>query len=480
MMHQRGGSDRTGREPRPRLEEEFERHLEDSNLIVPGDSVLIATSGGIDSMVLLTLLVQLREGWQLELRAAHFDHQIRPESAEEAEWVAEECARWGVPTEIGRATTELRGQDAARRARYEFLEETATRFDTDLIATGHHADDQAETILFRLIRGTGIRGLTGIPPRRGKIVRPLLPFWRTEIAQYADEVGVGHIEDPSNEIPSYARNRLRIEVIPLLEEIAPGASRALVRLGGHARTEQEVLESLLTELEEEIVIDRGSEIDGQNTILLARDRLLSYDPRVRTLLVRRIVRKFGSLPGVGATTELLDFIESGRSGGEITITGGVRVVREFDHFRLSRVRDTKGTGGGETTLQIPGPESGAGVAVLDGDRRLHFNWSTRTRELEDDVGEPVNSAAFDPAALRFPLVIRGWRPGDRIQLHYGTKKLKKLFAEHRIGRDDRKRIPILAEEGGRVLWVVGIARAAIAEPEPGDLQLLVTCTANES
>lgn len=447
----------------------FARHLAVSGLIAPRSTVLVALSGGIDSMVLLHLLRSLPAPWKLELHAAHFDHRMRPESGADAAWVRGVCRAWEVPVTIGAARGELHGQAAARAARYEFLEETATRIGADRIATAHQADDQSETVLFRIARGTGLRGLAGIPPRRGRIVRPLLPFDRAEIEEYARRWRVPYREDPTNIGVDYTRNYLRHEVLPRLERVAPGAARSLRRLAAHAREEVELRELLLDTIEPRVV-----EYQNDDLIELARGALLSYHPRVRGALLRRLVRRLGSSPGRAATRILVEFAETARSGSRIDIAGGIRAEREFDHLRIWRVSAGEDGQGVERPLLIPGPDSGEGEAVLGGDLRLSVRWILGRAE------ESAAAAAFAPSDLRFPLEVRGWRPGDRIQLPYGTKKLKKLFAEHRVGRAERSRIPILAEVGGRVLWVVGLARAAVATPVAGEPAFHIEVVATES
>jgi tRNA(Ile)-lysidine synthase len=447
----------------------FARSLSESGLILPGQTVLVALSGGVDSMILLHLLLSIRESWGLKLIAAHFDHRMRPESAADTEWVGGLCRAWEVPFVSGAAATGLKGQDAARTARYQFLEEEATRSGADRIATAHHADDQAETVLFRISRGTGMHGLAGIPARRGRVVRPLLTFWRSEIEAYARSAGIPYREDPTNRSVDYARNRLRLEVLPRLEEIAPGAARSIVRLAADAAEEIDAWNGVIDALEPAVVLRREEDL-----IELARAPLLSYHPRVRGMLLRRLLHGLGSNPDREATRAALEFIDTAASGSRIDIAGGARMEREFDHFRISRVVGEEGSVGADPVLRIAGPGSGAGEMVLGGGRRFTIRW------MWDGEGEPETSATFDPAALRFPLEIRNWRPGDRIQLSYGTKKLKKLFAEHRVGRADRARTPILAEAEGRVLWVVGIARATIAAPAPDRPNLRIVVTDTES
>jgi tRNA(Ile)-lysidine synthetase-like protein len=267
----------------------------------------------------------------------------------------------------------------------------------------------------------------------------------------------------------YTRNRLRLEVLPRLEEIAPGAARSLVRLAGAASAEQDAWDGVLDTLEPAVVLAASADL-----IELARAPLLAYHPRVRGLLVRRLLERLGSRPGRAATGAAVEFIDSGTSGSRLDLAAGVRIEREFDRFRILRVVGEEGYQGAEQPLRIAGPGSGAGEAVLGGDRHLMIRW------MWGDEGEAATTAAFDPAEVRFPLEVRSWRPGVRVLLSYGTKKLKKLFAEHRIGRADRARTPILAEVGGRVLWVVGVARAAIALPVPDRPAFRVLVTDTES
>lgn len=448
----------------------FAHHLRVSGLIAPRSTILVALSGGVDSMVLLHLLHSLAASWELRLYAAHFDHRIRAESASDAAWVAGFCRAWEIPVRIGVARGEIHGQAAARDERYEFLEATAAVIDADRIATAHQADDQAETVLFRIARGTGLRGLMGIPARRGQIVRPLLPFRRTEIEAYARAWRLPFREDPSNTRVDYARNYLRHEVLPRLERVAPGAGSSLRRLAEYAREEVELRELLLDTIEPTVV-----EAEREGTIELARGALLSYHPRVRGLLLRRLLQRLGSNPGRAGTQALIEFTESSGSGARLHISGGIRVEREFDHLRIWRVsEEEKESQDVGRPLRIAGPGDGAGEVVLGGDRRFSIRW------MYGDTGDHATMAAFDPAALRFPLEVRGWRPGDRIQLPYGTKKLKKLFAEYRVGRAERSRTPVLAEVGGRILWVVGVARAAIASPAAGRPTFRVQLTSSES
>jgi tRNA(Ile)-lysidine synthase len=428
-------------------------HLEARGLIRPGEVVVAAVSGGLDSVVLLHTLRFLLEPWALRLVVAHFDHRMREGSEADADWVAGLCRAWGVPCERGVARRALRSEAEARAARYTFLREVAARHGAARIATAHHADDQAETVLFRIVRGTGLGGLRGIRERWGPLVRPLLPFRRAELAAYATAAGLRYREDPTNWSLSYARNRLRHEILPRLEEVSPGATGALVRLAEQARESEEAWDWILDRCEREVVV---GEADG--AVELARAQFLSYHPHIRARLIRRLLRRYGSLPDRAGTRAALEFISFGESGGRVEMAGGVRIEREFDRIRIGRFPGKPGEE--ERPLAIPEPGSGEGEVVLGG-RRYRVRWAV------DGGAEWVGAETFDLGALRFPLEVRAWRPGDRIRLPYGTKKLKKLFSERRVGRRARMQTPVLAEPEGRVLWVAGVARAAGLDPAPG-------------
>jgi tRNA(Ile)-lysidine synthase len=409
--------------------------------------VLAAVSGGLDSVVLLDLLRADAKRGGLQLHAAHFDHRMRDGSAGDAAWVRGLCRAWDVPLVEAAADPAPRSEAAARDARYAFLFAAAARTGADRIATAHHADDQAETVLFRLARGSGIGGLAGIPARRGRLVRPLLPFHRADLAAHAASHGLRYRDDPSNRDLRYARNRIRLTVLPALEAARPGATDAIVRLAREAAREEAAWNQITDNLLETLAI-RAT--DG--SVQLAREGLLGYHPHIRARLVRRAFGRLGRMPGRAGTLAALAFITSGASGGEIELTGGLRLERQFDRIVLRRAAARAEP---NRPLLIPEPGAGDGVALIGGNG-LRVQWS-----LEPGTGE-----AFDPGSIRFPLELREWRPGDRIRLASGTKKLKKLFVERRVPKPDRRRIPVLAERNGIVLWIAGVARAVGTEPAP--------------
>ena len=410
--------------------------------VARGDAVVVALSGGLDSVALLHLLRFPLAGLGLVLRAAHLDHAMRPGSAADAAWVRGLCRAWDVPVTVERLDPPATGEADARSRRYAFLERAAP--EGAWILTAHHRDDQAETVLFRAIRGTGIRGLRGIAPRRGRVLRPLLPFGRDEIRAYADAVGLGFRVDPTNRDPGYARNQLRHEAIPALERARPGAARSLARLAERARAAERGWSAALDRLEDEVVIE---EEEGGAT--LARDVLHSYHRDLRARVLRHVLRRYGSPPDRRGTHAALEFISSGPSGGEIHLAGGIRLERDFDRIRIVTDPTPEPE---DVPLDVPGPDPGAGHARIGG-RRLLVRWGPAgTEGVEPEGGVTIPAPSF-------PLTVRGWRPGDRIRFDYGSKKLAQLFGERQMDRRARRRAPLVVDAHGRVLWVAGVARA---------------------
>lgn len=445
----RSGTAENGSGAGSTLAHRFCRHIDESGLLSARAPVLVAVSGGLDSLCLLHLL---RFGCPLPVSAAHFDHAMRPDSERDGAWLRGVCTAWDVPLHLERSPRPPRGETAAREQRYAFLHDAADRLGCTTILTAHHADDQAETVLFRLARGTGLPGLAGIPERRGAIARPLLPFSRRDLLGYARAVGLRWRDDPTNTDLRFARNRIRRRVLPELERMSPGAASRIAGLAARAAEAEAAWRSVLRGVLRDVVQARE-----EDAVALARERLLSYHPHVRARVLRHLLHRLGGRLDRAGTRVAMEFITSGNSGGFIELGGGVRLERHFERLVLRRAPHA--VQHPDALLAIPTPVAGAGT-FLAGGRRYAARWGSAS----SDAGSGL-SARFDPSSLRFPLELRGWRAGDRITLPYGSKKLKKLFQERRIGRDRRASVPVLSDAEGCVLWVPGIARDARA-PAP--------------
>jgi tRNA(Ile)-lysidine synthase len=417
----------------------------------PGDGVVVALSGGADSVVLLHLLRFAPGGPDVSLSAVHVDHAMRRSSEGDARWVRGLCSAWDVPLEMHRLDPAPRTEAGAREARYAALEAARNRLGARWVATAHHADDQAETVLFRAARGTGLAGLRGIARRRSPGVwRPLLSFRRSELRGYAEAHGLAWREDPTNVLP-LARNLIRSRVLPALTEaVGPGVAWALADLARRAASAEAAWRSLEAGLLEQV--DARGEPGGHS---VERAGLLALHPGVAGRVLRALARRAGSSLGESGTRRGVEFIRSGRSGAWIPLTGDLTLRRELDRLVVARREE----GSEDVEVVVDGRQDGAATACLGGSR-YRLSWRV-------GVGPPAEGEwSARLADLVLPLRVRGWRPGDRVRLAYGSKKLKKVLLEARIPSARRRSLPVVVDAAGAVLWVPGVVAAATAAPGP--------------
>jgi tRNA(Ile)-lysidine synthase len=285
----------------------------------------------VDSLALLHLLRFSVPEIGVRIVVAHFDHRMRGESALDTLWMKGLSAAWEVPLFTGQAPRVPRDEADARDLRYEFLETLISRGETEAVLTAHHADDQVETILFRALRGTGVVGLEGIPERRAPgILRPLLPYSRAELEAYAEHHGLRPRVDPTNGSFAFARNRVRLRLLPLLEEVHPGARGGLLRLARNATRAGEALEALLTPLRADVEVARG-----EREIELDRNRLLEFPASVRPELLRSLARSVGIRLSESGTALAGEFVTAARPAGRLDLGGGTRIERSGGRFRLT-------------------------------------------------------------------------------------------------------------------------------------------------
>ena len=279
------------------------------SMLPRGSSVLCAVSGGADSMCLLCWLNELRPEYGFSLFAAHYEHGLRgEESLRDAEFTVEQCGRLGISCTVGHGDVStyagvhrLGLEDAARTLRYRFLEETADRLGCDRIATAHNLNDNAETVLMNLCRGAGTRGLAGIPPVRGRLVRPLLQTSREEIEGYLARHHIPHVEDSSNETDSYTRNRIRHQLLPLLVQENPSVLKAIGRTTELLREDDACL------CREAETFVKTWENDG----VIPAKRLLELEPAVACRVIRQLC---GNSVSMERTKALLAFAKGSERG----------------------------------------------------------------------------------------------------------------------------------------------------------------------
>ncbi len=296
-----------------------------------GKSLLLAFSGGADSTALLLMLRALRSQAQLHMAAAHLDHGLRPGSGAEADAARDVCARWDIPfygerREVVALVREGEGlEEAGRRLRYEFLEETRARIEADWILTAHHAGDLAEDILLRLMRGASWPGLGGMPGRRGRLLRPILMLDKGDLLGLLRRQGVSWQEDESNQSRLFRRNRIRLDVMPLFLAENPNFLESARNLWRSARQDEEFWEETLAHVMPDVEID----VEREESVLLPRQSLLKLPKAGRMRSYAGAVRRLGKGQGRAATFfGLDDAVLSGRHGKLFQFSGNIQVLVE--------------------------------------------------------------------------------------------------------------------------------------------------------
>lgn len=434
------------------LLEQFTSHLAEFEL-GPGRAI-VAVSGGMDSLVLLDLLWRSQAEHRLELVLAHIDHGIHPESGDVARRVADLSARLElkcetVRLELGAGTTET----TARELRYQWLHQIRETLGASWLFTAHHADDQAETVLMRLLRGSGPSGLAAMPDRDDTRVRPLLQFSRERLRSYAAERGIEAWEDPSNRDPTILRSWLRHEVLPLLRTRLPEVDRDLLRAGRQAALDRAAWEQL---------IELTPELDWQEEQVggsLALEGLLAWDGPLALRLLSSLARRLGFVLGPSRAGRVLMMARTGVSGAVLELGGGWQAERAFDRLRIVH------------TLELPPQaelviEGGVGSAIWGAEWVL--DW--RLEQAPEHQDRNGLSAWFIPETM----TVRHWKVGERIQplRGRGQRLLARCFQDARIPRSRRERWPVVSA-GGRPLWVPGVCRSADLVPAPGQTALRV-------
>ncbi len=426
-------------------------------LLRPGDRVVIAVSGGPDSVCLLNILHMLRTEMGLSLHIAHLDHMFRgTESAAEASFVAELAEKIGISATIEKFDVPsfcrergLSAQSGAREVRYEFLSRVALEVKACCIATGHTATDQAETFLLRLLRGAGVSGLSAIPPKRQNIVRPLIEVTREEVLEHLRKHNLGFVSDPSNTKPVYARNRIRLELIPALRQYNPRIIETLAAEAGRLRDEDEAVESVLAALAS------GMIREADETVAVKREEFNALPLAFR----RRLFRKAALLAGLGSsqlssvqTDEAVAFLAEAQTGRALHLPNGLQLARQYDLFVLAPGKESQSY---SYSLPVPGD-----LDLPD----LGFRIETRVLEGEradlTEASVPDNyfwQAQLDYDKIGSGITLRNRIPGDWFcpsGMGGKSKKVQDFFVDAKVPRNRRDRLPVLAA-GSHILGITG-------------------------
>jgi tRNA(Ile)-lysidine synthase len=425
----------------------FKEFVHTHRLFTKGDVVLVAVSGGRDSVTLLDLLVRLKKDWHLTVAVAHFNHRLRGEESEGDEEFVKSRARFydiacyneGGDTALLAEAKKKSIQETAREMRYAFFNSLLDSLDAKSLATAHHAEDNAETIVFNLIRGAGVQGLSGIPVKRSDvaIIRPLLFATRTEIEGYVGKHGLPFREDSSNAKTDYTRNFIRKNVLPIIEEnINPNLSRTLLRTGEHFRALEEFLAAETEKARAQVV---RSTREGE--VALRRVQFMELPTFLQYRLLRELICEYSGRELDFSTLQNALRILSSGTGGSADLFGDVGFARDRDRLILR-----KHAGGGPFRCPIEMNRS------YDFPAFSFASSLIENRETSVDRGVEC----VDGDKLTGDICLRSWEKGDWfIPLGMkGKKKLSDFFIEQKIPRHEKESIPVLIA-GANVVWVCG-------------------------
>lgn len=431
---------------------EVQEFIRKQNMIQEGDCVLAGVSGGADSMCLLLELLEFQKTCPFTLKVIHIEHGIRGEaSLADARFVQNFCKKYQVPFQlycfdVKKIAVERKQtvEEAGRRIRYETFESAAQKEANSKIAVAHNLDDQAETILMNLARGSGLRGLGGIRPVRGRVIRPLLNTTRKQIEAFLNSRGIGWRTDATNLEMEYTRNRIRLEILPLLtryvnEQTVNHIAEAGIRL----QRAEDYLQKQTEKLSETCVKA------AEGKIYLRRDDLKDQERLMQEYLIRSCLGKLvaGQKDIGGVHMEALLKLVAGETGKSLDLPGGVRALNQSAYLVFEKKdADSTAIPEEEETQILPGVTRWGGLCI--------------TAEILSYTGQIIPEKKytkwFDYDTINYALTIRTRRTGDYLQVHAegGKKSLKKYLIGEKIPREERDRLPLLAD-GAHIVWVVG-------------------------
>ncbi len=441
------------------------------SLIEKGDRVLVAVSGGVDSVALLFALYEIGRELDFTLGIAHFHHGLRATADRDQEFVKKLAEGLNIPFHTEKKNVydvaKDRGwgiEEAARVARYEFLENIKKKFGYNKVALGHNLNDNVETFLLRVIRGGSLEGLKGIPPKRDFWIRPLIEIKRDEIIDFVNKRNLEFVVDETNFEEDILRNWIRLRLIPLLSEKNPSIVDTIATTLNVLREEHEFIEEAVTEVLKKIPYR------FENKVLVIPLKSMDGVPRIiRRKIIFKLLYKFfyTGLPnavGYKHVEAILNMAEKREGTKFFSLPKGVVVSREYDSLIIyekpgweNRHRQQ------EVVITGPGiyPFNGYLFEVIEGD-------------FSTVVIDGKWNALFDANKLKYPLLLRYKRPGDRILIKgVGRKKLQDFFVDKKIPRRERESIPILVDKEGNVCWIVGYRQREDLKPEGKGKSILI-------
>lgn len=456
------------------LKQKTKKTLARFSMIEEGATVLLCVSGGMDSMAMLDVFSSLKGELKIKLVVCHLNHNLRGAEAARDQGFVEKAAKdrgLGFYTKTLNEGELKEGggslQERAREARYVFFVEAAKELNATRIALAHNKDDQAETVLMRILKGSGLKGLGGMPAVREPYIRPLIEVSRAEIEQYVKEHGVGFVEDSSNESTKYFRNQLRLELIPLLEgDYNPAIKEVLVSLSAMAERDYSFIEN-----EAKGLFESTKESEGRRAIVFSRERLIGAHPALsaRVFLMAINALKGSSKEIYSAHVDsFLNLIRSSEPAASVDLPGGLKLRRDYEQVIVELDAEQKDASGYEVLLNVPG---------VTGLGETGESFKAEVLENAPDPKEASELAAFFDLDVVEEMdglcVVRTFRAGDRMTPMglKGHKKIQDIFVDDKVAKLTRAGVPILVC-AGELLWVAGLRQSETAKLTSGTRRTL--------
>lgn len=436
------------------MHERVKKTLRKYKMIQPGDNILIGLSGGADSVCLLVLLNDLKEEFDIHLYAVHVHHGLRGlEADRDADFSRQLCNNLNIPFYLVRRSIEIEAKQhkisveaAGRKARYDIFNKLKDEIGANKIAVAHHLNDQVETVLFHLMRGSGLKGLGGIKPVRGDIIRPLIECLRTDIEDFCKNEKIDYVNDTSNDTNHYSRNKIRHNLIPYIEKnFNPSFIRQAGFMSDLLREDEDFLET-----EAKRYYETVKKASGDHKIILDAGVLLKLHPSIRKrIYMCTILYLCQSLEGYESKhLNLIDDLLFMQTGKRISLLDGMSVQKVYQEVHFSNMFE-KGT-----SWEYILPRNNIVLELKEINAKLSIRTFNNKNTIKN--GENRYTKWFDYDKIIFNLTLRNRRDGDFIYLNGSTqrKKLKDFFIDLKIPRDERNHIPLLAD-GSHVIWVIG-------------------------
>ncbi|WP_353685018.1 tRNA lysidine(34) synthetase TilS [Thermodesulfovibrio sp. 3907-1M] len=425
--------------------------IEKYNMISMEDHILVGLSGGPDSVCLIQILHMLKPAYKLKISAAYIDHGLRPEDVpKEIEFCKYLCESLNISfytqsidVKSFAKNEKINIQEAARILRYGALEQISINIKAHKIAVAHNADDQAETVIMRLLRGAGPAGLSGIPPVRKKIIRPLIEVERAEIEKFLSEKNISYITDPSNESLKYLRNKIRKTLMPVVKSISPQATKIISRTADILREENDYINVAVTKALMRLM---SRKTDKKVELFCNPMEVLNI------VVLRRALRvAIDSVKDLKGLTfdhieEIIKLIKTGKPGDRLYLPKGIRAIKGYSTLTVTAESPKK-----LSTYEIPKP-----MDIYLKEANIFLSLKEIKREELQDFGNGKSTIYIDMDKIKFPLIVRARKAGDYFYpFGFGKKKkLQDFFVDEKVPRDERDTVPVI-ESNGDIVCIAG-------------------------